>query len=64
MAESGADQWSDDCITLQQLYDLFTSNMDASLIQSVPQELDITSNDSSSDNEEEADLNNTDEMDL
>lgn len=63
MAESGADQWSDDCITLQQLYDLFR-NMDASLIQSVPQELDIISNNSSSDSEEEADLNNTDEMDV
>lgn len=55
VAESGADQWNDDCVTLQQLYDLFISNIDRSLM---PQTVD-----SSSESEDEADEVAEDESD-
>lgn len=31
VAESGAEQWSDDCVTLQQMYDLFSGQGELSL---------------------------------
>lgn len=50
VAASAAEQWSDDCVTLQQLYDLFSTTRDLSV--SVTCDL-VSDNDHESESEEE-----------